>query len=141
LGTTPAEGPTPAFAARPRTVLALLIGGLAAAGVGFTLDQAGRLLLSVVALVLIGEGVALLLLRPVLRAGPDGVTTRIGLRSVSVPWSEVGTVQARRARRLITGDTVEIELGERLVVLAVYRLGAPAELVAATVEAIRPISR
>ena len=122
------------------TVGAFLAAGLAAGAVGLTLDRPGRLLLSALAVILLSEGLWLLVGRPVLAAGPDGVRARQGLRLVTVPWSAVGSVEARQARRVITGETLELDLGERLVVIPAYRLGAPPAVVAAAVESIRPVT-
>jgi hypothetical protein len=136
MGTTSAA----TFAARPRTALAFLTAGGIAAAVGYTLDTPGRLLLSALAFVSLLEGMWLLLARPVLSADGERVRVRTAVRVVAVPWSAVGAVQARPARRVIAGDTLELELGDQLVVIPAYRLGATAAEAAAAVEAARPVS-
>jgi hypothetical protein len=136
VGTTSAA----AFAARPRTALAFLAAGIGAAAIGYSLDAAGQLLLSAVAFLLLMEGMWLLLARPVLSATAAGVRTRSAFRVVAVPWSDVGEVQARPARRVITGATLELDLGDHLVVIPAYRLGTTPALAAAAIEAARPIS-
>jgi hypothetical protein len=120
--------------------VAFLLAGLAAGSVGWTLDRPGRLLLSALALILVSEGLLLLLLRPVVRADAAGVTARVGLRRITVPWSAVGVVQARPARRIIAGDTLELDLDERLVVVPAYRLGTSPADAAARIETMRPVS-
>ena len=86
------------FAARPRTVAAFVAAGVVAGFLGLTLDAAGRILLFGLAIALLSEGLWLLLVRPVLTMGPDGVRARSGFHVVSAPWDEVGSVQARPAR-------------------------------------------
>ncbi|MFL6239019.1 MAG: PH domain-containing protein [Actinomycetes bacterium] len=52
-------------------------------------------------------------------------------------WDEISVVHARTARRLVSVSTIELDLGETLVVVPAYRLGAEAGEVAAALEELR----
>ncbi len=101
-------------------------------------DPAGRLLLVAAGLwltVLAGRD---LLLRPVLAADATGLRLVDGWRRVEVAWSQVdgiGLVTDRRA------PLVELDLGDRLVVLSRRRLGRPPQQIVAELTALRAAGR
>ena len=111
---------------RTGSVLLLLaaVGLLAGATVA---DPAGRLLLVAAALwlaVLAGRD---LLLAPVLDADLDGLRVVDGWRRIEVAWSGVEDVRLVTDRR---APLVELDLGDRLVVLSRRRLArSPSEVV------------
>ncbi len=106
---------------RTSSVLLLLtaVGLLAGAAVA---DPAGRLLLVAAALwltVLAGRD---LLLAPVLDARAEGLRVVDGWHRIQVAWSQVDRVRLVTDRR---APLVELDLGDRLVVLSRRRLGRP----------------
>jgi hypothetical protein len=134
---------TEEFAARRGTDAAFLGAGVATALLAVALDTAGRLLLGIAAAMLLGEGLRLLLMRPILLVSPAGLTLRPGLRRIAVPWPEVDSVAACRTRRLVALTTLEIEVSgppERLIVLPAYLLGTSPAAAAEAIEAARPAS-
>lgn len=134
----PALAPPLKFAATPRLVTALLAGAVSAGVALLFVDTPGRILLLALIVVLVGESVRLAVIRPVLSVDASGVRVRRAGGAHTYPWSEVGPVTATTSRRLVTSKSVELDVGDTLVVLPAYRLGAdPAEVVAA-IEAARP---
>jgi hypothetical protein len=129
------------FAASPRRVLGLAAGALAAGLAVIFVDRPGRILLVVVAAGLLVESVRLAVLRPVLSVDAEGVQVRALARPQSYRWTEVGPVIPRTSRRLVTTKTLDLDLGETLVVIPGYRLGADPADVAAAIEMRRPITR
>ncbi|MFC7755147.1 PH domain-containing protein [Tsukamurella soli] len=125
------------------TCVAALIGA-AALGVGAVWSGVsdggalGVLLLSLAALGALWAGLTGLVLRPRLRADGDGVTFRGLAGTVDLPWAGL-SVQARRTRRL-GRDSVSLELddGDRLLLLGRWELGAPPAAVAEALDALRP---
>ncbi len=111
---------------RAGSVLLLLaaVGLLAGAAVA---DPAGRLLLVAAALglaVLAGRD---LLLTPVLDADTEGLRVVDGWRRIEVAWSRVEDVRLVTDRR---APLVELDLGDRLVVLSRRRLArSPRDIV------------
>ena len=111
---------------RAGSVLLLLtaVGLLAGATVA---DSAGRLLLVAAALglaVLAGRD---LLLTPVLDADTEGLRVVDGWRRIEVAWSRVEDVRLVTDRR---APLVELDLGDRLVVLSRRRLArSPRDIV------------
>jgi len=102
----------------------------------------GRLLVVVVAFAAGVETLRALVLRPTVVAGERGLDVAVGLRRVRVGWDEIeriGTLQPpsggggprRRANAL------EIDLGERLLVVSGYRLGAAAATAAEELSRLR----
>jgi hypothetical protein len=124
-----------------RTTIALLVaGGLVATGLAVRDDTpSGRVLLGVLALLLLGEAARSLLVRPVLAVNAAGLTVgRLGRRE-RVDWGQLVSVRGQTTRRFVTTSrTLELDLGDRLIVLPAYRLGASPEEVATAVEAARP---
>ena len=111
---------------RAGSVLLLLtaVGLLAGATVA---DPAGRLLLVAAALglaILAGRD---LLLTPVLDADTEGLRIVVGWRRIEVAWSRVENVRLVTDRR---APLVELDLGDRLVVLSRRRLArSPRDIV------------
>jgi hypothetical protein len=75
-------------------------------------------------------------LRPTLVADADGVLVVVGLRTERHPWSAVEAVGSLRppaagARPRRRANALELDLGDRLLVLPGYRLGAPVDEVVA----------
>lgn len=101
-------------------------------------DPAGRLLLVAAALwlaVLAGRD---LLLRPVLAADATSLHIVDGWRRIEVPWSGVDGVRLVTDRR---APLVELDLGDRLVVLSRRRLGRPPQQIVAELTALRAAGR
>jgi hypothetical protein len=75
--------------------------------------------------------------RPALSFGPDGLRYVSGLHRERAKWNEVSAIRVRHERHFLAfGHHVEIDLtDETLVVLSSLQLGAPAEAVAAELEA------
>jgi hypothetical protein len=114
-------------------------GALAAVLAMIVVDTPGRILLVVTAAALLGEAVRLTVFRLVLTVDSAGVQVRSGGRQLAYPWDEVGNVTARTSRRLVTVKTLDLYLGDTLVVIPGYRLGADPAAVAAELEGMRPI--
>jgi hypothetical protein len=100
------------------------------------LDAAGRVLVGVGAVLLLGLAARDLLARPRLSAGPDGVDVRTLTGRRHLPWSGL-RVRVRETRRLgVRGRTLELDTARGtddpgvLVVLARRDLGADPEEVA-----------
>jgi hypothetical protein len=116
----------------------------AASGAAWAAAPAGRLLYGVLAAGAAAE--AARSGRPTLVADRAGFTLLHGWRLLRHPWADVAAVgtlrppaSGRRARR--SSNALEIDLGERLLVVAGYRLGAPAAEVAAALAALRAGAR
>ena len=125
---------------RPALVAVLFAGAFAAASIAITLDTPGRLLFGCLAVVALAEAVRGL--RPALTADADGITVATLTGHRHHPWSDVESVapmappsSGRRLRR--TGNALEIDLGDRLVVVPGYRLGATVDDVVAALEVRR----
>lgn len=98
--------------------------GLSLLGIAVGLDAAGRLLVGVAGLFLLGLALSDAVVRPRLSADADGLTVRTLSRRVGGPWAAV-TVRLRAGRRLGTAvHTLEIDVGDDLVVLGRRELGA-----------------
>lgn len=119
-----------------------LVAALAAATAGLAFLAAGgtrpeRFLYGVPAVVAAAEALRSALLRPTLVADADGIEVVTGLRRERHPWTEVtavavmGTPEVARPRRW--ARALEIDLGERLILVPTYRLGEPVAQVAAAI--------
>jgi hypothetical protein len=127
------------FAAAPRLVAGLALGAAAAAIPLLFVDTPGRILLVVLIAALSGESLRLAVIRPALSIGATGVRVRHAGRDSIYAWADVGRVSATTTRRLVTTKLLELDVGDTLVVIPSYRLGAdPADVVAA-IEAARPV--
>ena len=118
----------------PLVGLAWVLASAAVAWVLLTADRPGRLLLSVVALVLVWIGLFGTVARPRLHADAAGITVRGLTGRRHWTWAEVNVrlVHTRRFGREVA--TVELDAESDLVVLGRFDLGAdPVDVV----EAIR----
>lgn len=133
---------TPAvYAVRPWLAATFVLGALAGAGEAWRTPMPGRFLFVVVAVGAAVEAVRAVVLRPTLRAHENGIEVVAGVRRERHPWSAVENVTTLDGGRAMSrgrkGVALEIDLGERLLLISPYRLGAPATDVA---EAIRSLS-
>ncbi len=103
--------------------------GLSLLGIAIGLDAAGRLLLGGAGLLLLGLALSDAVVRPRLAADADGLTVRTLSRRLGAPWAAVA-VRLRAGRRLGTAVyTLEVDVGDDLVVLGRRELGAnPADV-------------
>lgn len=111
--------------------------GLSLLGIAVGLDRAGLLLVGLAGLFLVGLAVADTVVRPRLTADADGLTARTLGRSRSAPWAAID-VRLRPGRRLgVAAPTLEIDVGDDLVVLGRRELGADPGDVAADLDRLR----
>lgn len=129
------------FAVSPWLVATLGAGTTLATVAAARTPFPGRFLLLVIAAAAGVETLRGLLLRPTLRADADGIEVVTGLRRERIPWHLVHDVttldppvDGKALRR--RANALEIDLGERLVVVPAYRLGAPAADVALSIRAL-----
>ncbi len=123
----------------PRPVESLALGGVGVLMLltAIGLDPAGRLLVGVAGFFLLGLALSDTLIRPRLSADAAGLSARAQGRRVSGPWSAV-TVRVRDGRRFGGAvHTLEIDVGESLVVLGRRELGAPPLEVAEELQRLR----
>ncbi|MDX6214531.1 MAG: hypothetical protein QOG99_115 [Frankiales bacterium] len=97
---------------------AVLIAGL------FGVDRLSWVILLPVAVGTAASGLRDLLLSPVLTADADGLLVVDGVRRVRAGWSEVERLRTVQDRRT---PLLELDLGDRVVVLTARRLGAPVD--------------
>ena len=95
----------------------------------------GRLLLLCAAVLVLVRGLRDLLLRPTLRATPQGLSLVDGLRRLDVPWAQVEQIRVVTDRR---AQLLEVDLGDAVVVLSRSRLGAAPYLIREQLEELRP---
>ncbi|MEO8888670.1 MAG: PH domain-containing protein [Jatrophihabitantaceae bacterium] len=118
------------------TAAAAVIAALAATLTG---DSVGRLLFAAAALWLAAYAIIDVLCRPRLAADADGVSIRSPSGRTTLPWSDIELVRADvRLRRGLRSTALEIDAGERLIVLSRRALGADPEQVAEMVRAFDP---
>jgi hypothetical protein len=123
------------WSARPGTVVALAVAGLALGTAALALEPVGRVLLGAAALLLLGLALRSALLRPRLAGGPDGVVVRTLTGRVVLPWPRL-RVQVRETRRRgLLSRLLELDTAAgpddagQLVLLGRWELGAdPAEV-------------
>lgn len=130
------------YAVRPALVALLAAGAVAALAAAVFLDGPGRFLLAVAAAGAAFEAVRSALLRPTLSADAEGVEVASGLTRERHPWSAVAAVAPLRppgsgGRLRRRANAVEIDLGERLLVVPGYRLGAPVPDVLSALDSLR----
>jgi Bacterial PH domain len=114
-------------------VLAAVVLGVFA----FSLDPAGRLLVGVAALGLLGTAVVDAARRPVLSVGPHGVQVAVGWSRRTLPWAAVKQVRAgtiSHSRRFVHQRTLEIDTVDELIVLSRRQLGRDPGQVADVIE-------
>ncbi len=98
--------------------------GLSLLGVAVGLDAAGRLLVGAAGVFLLGLALSDAAVRPRLAADADGLSVRTLGRRLGAPWAGIG-IRLRAGRRLGTSvHTLEIDVGDALVVLGRRELGA-----------------
>jgi hypothetical protein len=117
-------------------------GSVAAFAVAATTDKTGRVLFVVLGVAAAVEALRAVLLRPTIRADANGIEVVTGVRRERHPWTAVAAVgtldpPADGARLRRRANAVEVDLGERLLVVPGYRLGAAVADVAATLEMLR----
>ncbi len=113
---------------------ALLAGAAVLAVLGALDPGGGRVLAWPGAAVLLAAGLRDLALRPVLRAGADGVEVVVGLRRRTARWRQVQRIRTVRDRRTLL---LELDLGDTLVLLSRWRLGRAPDDVAARLSALQ----
>lgn len=118
------------YAVRPWLAATFVLGALAAVGAASRTPFPGRFLFLVVAVGAGAEAVRAVVLRPTLRADAEGLEVVAGFRRERHPWSAVADVTTLDGGKALArgrkGVALEIDLGERLVLVAPYRLGVPA---------------
>lgn len=108
-----------------------------ATGIAVDTDAAGTLLVGLAGILLVGLALADSAVRPRLRADGDGLTARTLSRQLAGPWAVV-TIRVRPARRLgVVAHTLEIDVGDELVVFGRRELGADPREVAEALDALR----
>jgi hypothetical protein len=131
------------YAVRPAVVALFALGAVAAlAAVAAIPDRPGRFLFAVAAAGFAAEAVRSALLRPTLTADAGGIDVASGLGRATYPWSAVAAVDALRpptggGRLRRRADALEIDLGDRLVLVPAYRLGRAAAAVAGELDSLR----
>jgi hypothetical protein len=128
------------------TAASLVLGGVFAVGLLAVVDAPGRILLALGALLLLAQGVRDLLLRPRLRARPEGVEVRTPGGRRHLPWPLL-RVRVRETRRFgLRSRTLELDTAAGpddegvLVVLGRRELGADPEVVADRLRELDPRS-
>jgi hypothetical protein len=136
----PVRAPTVRFGPDRRlTALGAVAMVITAATAAITDDRAGRLLFAAAAVLLLGYTVSDLWLWPRLSADRVGVRVRSLLERADLPWSAIDAVRADvSTRHGLRTVTLEIDAGERLIVLSRRSLGADPERVAELVRAFEP---
>ena len=109
---------------RPMALAAATAAVLAAAAAVVTSAATGRLLLIIAAIVLAGVAGTDLVFTPRLRASGRGLRILSPTLRVSLGWDEVDSIKVdERSRHGLANRTLEIESGERLIVLSGRSLG------------------
>jgi hypothetical protein len=128
------------------TGLSLGVGAVFAVGLTAVVDRPGQLLLALGAVLLFAQGIRDLLLRPRLRARPEGLEVRTLAGRRHLPWPLL-RVRARETRRFgMRSRTLELDTAAGpdddglLVVLGRRDLGADPEAVAARLRELHPRS-
>lgn len=130
------------YAVSPLLVAILCGGSLVAFAAATRVEQPGRFLVLVLGAVAGAEGLRSALLRPTIWANDREIQVVTGLSRKRYPWSEVtriGTLSppASGARVRRSANALEIELGDQLVVVPAYRLGAPVPEVVSALSMLR----
>jgi hypothetical protein len=139
----PARAPVCRFGPDRRLTAACVILSLTAALLaGITDDRAGRLLLFIAALILLGYAVTDLIFWPRIVASADGIELHSPLGSGRYPWVVVTAVRADTRQRLgLRSVTLEIDAGDELHVFSKRALGAEPAEVAGLIQAMDPRRR
>ena len=118
------------------TAVLAVVAGVSAA---LTSDRAGRLLFAAAALLLAAYAVTDLVFRPRLAVDAAGLRVRGPWAFARLGWDEVDAVRADvRMRHGLRTVALEIDAGDRLIVLSRRALGADPEQVAELVRAFSP---
>jgi hypothetical protein len=138
---TPGTGVVVTYGVRRRVLVALSLATLAAGGLAVATAFPGRALFLVVAVGALVEATRGLV--PTLVAGDEGFEVTVGLRREQHGWDEVERIGAldppsAGARPRRRANALELDLGDRLLVLPGYRLGAPVADVVIALETLRP---
>ncbi len=107
---------------------------MALAVVAVLSDAAGQLLAVPAALVALALAVRDAVLRPVLEAGPDGLTAVQGVRRHTARWDQVAALRVVTDRR---APLLEIDLDDRVLLLSRNRLGRSPHAVLEELQAVR----
>lgn len=138
---TPPRGGT-VLRFRPDPRLTGLCAAAAAVAVGLSVttgDGPGRVLFAIAAVVLGGYAVSDLVFSPRLVADASGLLVRAPAARARLSWPEIEEVRADvRHRYGLRSVTLEIDAGERLIVLSGRALGAAPDRVAGLVRALDP---
>lgn len=119
------------FAVRPWLAAVFAAASLTGVAVAVRTQPPGRFLFLVIAVAAGVEAVRAAVFRPTLRADANGIELVRGVTRERIPWRLVQNVTAlgspesgRTLRR--RADALEIDLGDRLIVVPAYRLGTSA---------------
>ena len=118
----------------PLWVAAQLVLGAVLLAITPLVDAPGALLVVPAGVAALGFGLRDLALSPVLTADEAGITVVEGVRRTAAPWRDVTRLRVVRDRRT---PLLELELGDRLVVLSRRRLGAAPDDVLAELQQLR----
>lgn len=137
----PTRTPTLTFAPDRRISGLLAIAAVAAAVTALLApDAPGRLLAGIAVLLLAGYAASDLVFSPRLVASAEGLHVRAPLGRATLAWASVEDVRAdARVRFGLRSTTLEIDAGERLIVLTRRGLGANPARSADLINALRPI--
>lgn len=122
------------YAPRPALVAALAAAAVVLGLLAVGLDNAGRLLVGLAALLFAAEATRCAVVRPTLTVDAEGLTYGRAFHA----WHDVvriGRLDGDRPRR--RANVLEIDLGDRLLHVPAYRLGDSVERVVAAIEASR----
>ncbi|HEV2888899.1 MAG TPA: PH domain-containing protein [Frankiaceae bacterium] len=119
------------YAVSPTLAAVLAATALTGAAVAVRTAPPGRFLFVVIAVVAGAEALRAVLFRPTLRADARGIEVVSGVSRHRIPWhlvqavTPLGTPASGKALRR-RSDALEIDLGDRLIVVPAYRLGTTA---------------
>ena len=120
-----------------RYLAASAVGAVLLVGIGLRTGRPGTFLCVVAAAALAAVAARDGLLRPTVEATDSVLCVVAGVRRLCVSWKVVGTIRSTRIRRVMVQSSLEVELGDELVVIPGYRLGAPPDEVAEALRALR----
>ena len=131
-------GARAAYRPAPWVVAALALASVVLTALAVSSPGAERFLFAVPALAVGAEALRSAVLGPTLVTDDDGIEVLAGLRRQRHPWSSVVSIGAMsppssggRLRR--SANALEIDLGDRLILIHGYRLGVPVAQVTAAI--------
>ncbi len=133
------------YAVSRRLVALLAAASLTGLAVAVRTPPPGRFLFVVIAVAAGVETVRALVFRPTLRADERGIEVVSGVSRHRIPWHVVqavttlGVPDSGKALRR-RADALEIDLGDRLIVVPAYRLGTSAAEAASSLDELRTAS-